>query len=189
MIRTWGNDAEEANENFALYCKHSFIIWGCGILGGKIHKIIRSLNLDLIAFVDIDPKKQKDLFYGLPVLSPESAKELYQEKGQNVLFQLAVRKEHEQQVMLQVEEMNFSTVFSSEKISFLNDCSRVLFQEKYPEYSHFVDKCLKFEKDFTKGRMHVENPEIYDHLIVCQLPKTGDLSILETYHKACGTTL
>jgi FlaA1/EpsC-like NDP-sugar epimerase len=51
--------------------RDAVIIWGAGMMGGRLGKLLLHQQAPLAAFIDIDPHKIGHTRHGLPVLSPE----------------------------------------------------------------------------------------------------------------------
>ena len=50
-----------------------FLIWGCKDCGKKVYDLLSKENEEIVAFVDSDKEKQRNVFCGKEVLSPEDA--------------------------------------------------------------------------------------------------------------------
>lgn len=65
------------------------IIWGSGQVGGRLGKFLQEQGIEVLAFVDIDPKKFGKTRHGTPIISPTALLK-YWHKHQNPLILAAV---------------------------------------------------------------------------------------------------
>jgi len=66
--------------------RESVIIWGAGMIGRRLGKLLQSYGAPLAAHIDIDPRKIGRTRRGLPILSPEALPGLWQQCDNPVLL-------------------------------------------------------------------------------------------------------
>jgi len=64
----------------------SILIWGAGIVGKRLSKLLLAQGAPLAAFIDIDPAKIGRTRRGLPVLDPESCLDLWRRSTNPILL-------------------------------------------------------------------------------------------------------
>ncbi len=113
---------KELQTNLETYRKHSLILWGAGLYGKKILEQLRFFSLSAVAFCDNNADLWGTELEGIPVISPETLKSRYasgQAENQKVLIQIALYPKHEryeeltQQIQSQLQQLGFSTVFTT----------------------------------------------------------------------------
>lgn len=170
---------DELREDFELYSKHTLILWGCRVLGEKFVTFAKKTDLHIHACCDNDSSKWGTEFLGIPVISPKELEALAgEDKG--VLVQLALVPKNQSAVISQLEEMGISNYAKTVEnfYSFAHIIPRK-FLEKYPNVREDVTPYFH-----TEISPRVEIPASYEEglIAVCQPPKTGDITILETCH-------
>jgi glycosyltransferase involved in cell wall biosynthesis len=66
--------------------RQSVILWGAGIVGKKLSRLLLAEGLPLKAFVDVDPAKIGRSRRGLPVIAPQDFRSLWRQSPQPVLL-------------------------------------------------------------------------------------------------------
>ena len=66
--------------------RQSVILWGAGIVGKKLSRLLLAEGLPLRAFVDVDPAKIGRTRRGLPVIAPQDFMTLWRQSPQPVLL-------------------------------------------------------------------------------------------------------
>jgi glycosyltransferase involved in cell wall biosynthesis len=69
-----------------LHGRQSVILWGAGIVGKKLSRLLLAEGLPLTAFVDIDPAKIGRTRRGLPVIGPQDFMPLWRQSPQPALL-------------------------------------------------------------------------------------------------------
>jgi glycosyltransferase involved in cell wall biosynthesis len=69
-----------------LWGRKSVILWGAGIVGKKLSRLLLADGLPVTAFVDIDPAKIGRTRRGLPVIGPQDFMTLWRQSPQPVLL-------------------------------------------------------------------------------------------------------
>jgi hypothetical protein len=69
-----------------LHGRQSVIVWGAGIVGKRLSRLMLAEGLPLVAFVDIDPAKIGRMRRGLPILGPAEFPVWWKRSPQPVLL-------------------------------------------------------------------------------------------------------
>jgi FlaA1/EpsC-like NDP-sugar epimerase len=62
------------------------IVWGAGQMGRRLSKHLQRSGVEVVAFVDIDPKKIGNTRRGAPIISPEELPSVWQDHGRPVVL-------------------------------------------------------------------------------------------------------
>jgi hypothetical protein len=73
-------------EHGPLAGRDAVILWGAGMIGGRLSKHLLQQGVPLAAFIDIDPRKIGHLRRGLPILPPEELPALWRRYRSPVLL-------------------------------------------------------------------------------------------------------
>lgn len=189
---------ENEIEELLLRLKNSkLVLWGCGRLSRLFLELYSKLEVEIVAFCDNDETLCGKKHLGVPVYSPQELAVAYQnrfseESEKSMLVQLGVMKDYHSMLISQLEELGIEQC----------DIISVTMQELYKVLiSYFFQCCPNYEKEdkvkgayedsleMNKGRLRLPAFQTYDHLVVCQPAKTGDLTITTTYSKNVGVLL
>jgi FlaA1/EpsC-like NDP-sugar epimerase len=62
------------------------VVWGAGQIGRRLSKHLQRRGVDLIAFVDIDPRKIGSTRRGAPIISPDDLPDVHRSSGRPLIL-------------------------------------------------------------------------------------------------------
>lgn len=165
----WKNKGHEYDAEMDLLenYKGKCVIWGAGTYGYVFLKAFEK-DFDILEFIDKNPQKQGDMFYGYPVISPQQFKEKYD--GEMVIVSTGVTRS----VYAFLEDMGlvrYKDFFHIDEVAslysyrvkdkvFFNDATLWITQRCtlkcsfcnafIPHYDHPCDYDIEFLKDTLK---------------------------------------
>lgn len=66
--------------------RKAVILWGAGMIGRRLGRLLKSNNVPLIAYIDIDPRKIGSTRGGLPIMAPKRLPDLWQQSDSPALL-------------------------------------------------------------------------------------------------------
>ncbi len=183
---------DKIKENPSIYKEKKIVLWGCGNLGKSFFNLSKTFDFPVLFCCSNDESTWGSIFFEVPILSPKELKEKCA-TDTNIVLQLAVGKQHDAQVAQQAKELGFQVIVESISNSYdLDKISLALLAQQAPAFSSHVQSMMKEvlaeEKDYNTS-LTIRNPALYEHLVVCQPGKTGDMTIISTYNKATGSNI
>lgn len=175
----------DAVKDLDFFSRTDIVLFGCGKIGKNFLSKRERLDMKVVAFCDNDSTKWGSVQEGVKVISPQELLGLNKGKKENLLVIPSVSNEIKGEIISQLEELgdfqileNFPPLFHY--IPKMLSC----FSTKYPKYQTICDHIIEDgekKKAQNESKIKMDNPKIYDHILVCQPQKTGDHSITTTY--------
>lgn len=166
----------EIRDDFDIYKRNTVILWGCGIFGGHFIDFASKADINIEACCDNDEKKWGTKFHDIPVISPKELESLSKEK--NILVQLSVQNNNE--ILIETQLKNIGITNCVERIKAFFALAHIVSSNFFDKYPHINEE---ISKNFVTNKAPLNSlpdVEVENLITICQPPKTGDNTIIET---------
>ncbi len=183
----------QIDPELSIYKENTVVIWGAGMYGREMVKLLQSFQIPVAYFCDSDPAKWKTEIQGIPVILPQHLMKLQLEniaqksgRGGEIVVQLALRSDYETAVRPQVEDMGIEKVICYEEAwQILRYRQRCQALAENPELESLFEQS-SLDSLYLNATANVRRYLLTNRvspLFVCPMRKAGDVTLMRTLRK------